>query len=199
MTQYAAFYRMLDGLAELFETEMRGGGHDVADGLREITSKSHLPLPKPHSPLPEMLDTALGINPHPVADLVKEAMPLLDWHFSGLSDGRIRKDIAEQMLTTELVGPDGMLYHEKFRVGLFSQSANLDYVTREHAAVECFVMLGGSGLWQAGDAQAAIKRAGDHIFHPSMTPHASITKDEPMIAAWFWTGDIAYEKYTLTG
>lgn len=199
MTKYAAFYEMISGLADLFEGEQRAGGHDVAIELRAICSKSHTSLPPPHSLLELEAHRALSINPHPLAKTVKQAMPLISWHFSGLNDGRIREDIARQMATAEIVGPDGMIFNSKIRAGLFMQSANVNYVTRRHAAVEVFAILGGSGLWSVSDGPAEKRVAGDVIFHPSMIPHVSVTKEEPTIAAWFWTGDIAYEKYELTG
>lgn len=199
MTHHAAFYEMLSGMADLFEGEQRAGGHDVALEMRAICSKSHTSLPPPHHVLKSDVDAALTADPLPIAETIKHALPLISWHYSGLNDGRIREDIARKMATCELVGPDGMIFHPKIRAGLFMQSAGVDYVTRQHAAVEVFVMLGGSGYWKVYDEPAQKRQAGDIIYHPSMAPHVSVTKEAPLIAAWFWTGDIAYEKYELTG
>jgi len=103
------------------------------------------------------------------------------------------------MAASDLVGPDGMIYSQHLRVGLFVQSANLNYVTRKHAAEESFIMLGGSAYWHTDTNPPKLCHPGDIIYHSSNTPHASITKDEPFIAAWRWTGDIAHNTYTLTG
>lgn len=199
MTQYADFYKLLSELADLFEQDPRAGGHDVAFELHKIGGGIHMPLPRGHDAIPDVIAAALACNALPIADKIVPLMHQIDWHHTGHADGRVRPEIAEQMATAELVGPDGMVFHEKFRAGLFVQSANVNYVTRKQAANECFAMIGGSGFWQTNDHAPVKKIAGDIIIHPANTPHSSITKDEPLIAAWFWTGDISYDKYQLTG
>lgn len=199
MTQYKTFYELLGAFADLFDAEQKQGGHDAAMALRTISGKSHTPLPPAHNPLADMVDTALSIDPHPLAEKIASLKGLLDWHYSGLSDGRIRESIAKSMVTTELIGPDGMIYCEHLRVGLFAQSANVNYVTRIHAAEESFIMLGGAADWQRGDEPARSCTAGDIIHHPSNMPHVSVTHDSPCVAVWRWTGDIAYGEYSLTG
>ena len=199
MTLYKVFYDVLADLADLFDAEKRIGGHETAQELRAICSKTHTPLFPAHQVLTKTIQTALSINPTPITEKISKVMPLIDWHHSGLKDGRIRPEIANHLATTELIGPDGMIFCETLRVGLFAQSANINYVTRQHAAEETFIMLGGSAYWQAGDNPPELCKTGDIIFHQSNTPHVSITRDEPFIAAWRWTGDIAFDKYTLTG
>jgi len=199
MTLYKVFYDVLADLADLFDAENRIGGHETAQELRAICSKVHTPLLPAHQILTDTIKTALSINPLPVAAKIAKVMPLIDWHSSGMVDGRVRPEISNHMATAELVGPDGMIYSEHLRVGLFVQSANLNYVTREHAAEETFIMLGGSAYWQVEDEPPTLCKTGDMIYHPSNIPHATVTKDEPFIAAWRWTGDIKYDQYTLTG
>ncbi len=199
MTLYKVFYDVLADLADLFDAENRIGGHETAQELRAICSKVHTPLLPAHQILTETIKTALSINPLPVAAKITKVMPLIDWHSSGMVDGRIKPEISNHMATAELVGPDGMIYSEHLRVGLFVQSANLNYVTRKHAAEETFIMLGGSAYWQVEDEPPALCKTGDMIYHPSNVAHVSVTKDEPFIAAWRWTGDIRFDQYTLTG
>jgi len=199
MTLYKVFYDVLAELADMFDAENRIGGHETAQELRAICNKVHTPLLPAHQVLTETTKTALSINPLPISKKIVKVMPLIDWHNSGMVDGRIRPEISKHMATAELVGPDGMIYSEHLRVGLFVQSANLNYVTRKHAAEETFIMLGGSAYWQVEDEPPALCKTGDMIFHPSNIPHVSITKDEPFIAAWRWTGDIRFDQYTLTG
>lgn len=199
MTLYKVFYDVLSDLADLFDTEEHIGGHQAAQELRAICAKSHTPLLPAKQVLTETITTALKTNPLPIAEKILKALPLIDWHYSGLDDGRIRPEIANNMATAELIGPNGMIFCETLRVGLFAQSANLNYVTRQHAAEETFIMLGGSGYWQSDNSAPELRKAGDIIFHPSNIPHVSITKAEPLIAAWRWTGDIGYDKYILTG
>jgi hypothetical protein len=199
MTLYKVFYDILADLADLFDGEIHIGGHQTAQELRAITSRVHTPLLPAHQIMTETTQHALSLNPLPIAAKIAKVMSLIDWHNSGLADGRIRPDIANHLATAELVGPDGMIYSEHLRVGLFVQSANLNYVSRKHAAEESFIMLGGSAYWHTDDNPPKLCKAGDIIYHSSNTPHASITKDEPFIAAWRWTGNIAFDTYTLTG
>jgi dimethylpropiothetin dethiomethylase len=199
MTLYKVFYDVLADLADLFDAENRIGGHEAALELRTICGKVHTPLLPAHQVLTETIQKALTINPLPVSEKIAKVMPLIDWHSSGMVDGRIRPEISQHMATAELVGPDGMVYCEHMRIGLFAQSANVNYVTRQHAAEETFIMLGGSAYWQSEDNQPELHKTGDMIHHPSNVPHVSVTKDEPFIAAWRWAGDIGYDQYTLTG
>jgi hypothetical protein len=199
MTLYKVFYDVLADLADLFDAENHIGGHEAAQALRVITGKVHTPLSPAHQVLSTTIETALSLNPLPIAEKINKVMPLIDWHHSGMSDGRIRPEISDHMATAELIGPDGMIFCETVRVGLFAQSANLDYVTRKHAAEESFVMIGGSAYWHADDTTPRLCKSGDMIYHSSNTPHSSVTRDEPFIAAWRWTGDIGYDLYTLTG
>jgi len=198
MTLYKAFYEVLTDLADLFDAENRIGGHTTAQELRAISQRSHTPLAPAHSALNETIQTALSLDPHPIAAKIKNIMPLIDWHNTGLDGERIAPDIAGQLAFAELVGPDGMIFSEHLRVGLFVQAANVDYVARVHGAEETLIVLGGKGYWQVGDQKAAQLVAGDTSHHASMTPHRSLTTDSPVIAAWRWSGDIGYDTYSVT-
>ncbi len=103
------------------------------------------------------------------------------------------------MATAELIGPDGLFYHPSVRVGLFMQSAGLDYVMRRHVAEETFIMLGGSDYWSCDGSAPVRAETGAMLHHPSNAPHGSRTDDEPLIAAWRWTGDIGWDGYELIG
>lgn len=199
VTLYKVFYDVLADLADLFDAENRIGGHETAQELRAICNKVHTPLLPAHQLLTDTIKTALSINPLPISAKIAKVMPLIDWHHPGLDDGRIKPELANNMAAAELVGPDGMIYCEHLRVGLFVQAANLKYVTRTHPAEETFIILGGSAYWQVEGEKPELGKSGDMIFHPSNTPHASVTTDEPFISAWRWTGDIRFDQYTLIG
>ena len=199
MTSNPDFVTMLRALATLFSDENRPGGDEAAKALRDIIAEPFdLPPPCPLDIVAKGVD-ALQAGGHRTAPLILPALPLLDWHYSGLADGRIRPEIAMSMATSELIGPDGMIYHPTARVGIFMQMSDLDYVTRTHPAEETFVMLGGEGYWTCNGSAPRHRETGAYVHHPSNAPHTSITKDQPLIAAWRWTGDIAYEKYSLVG
>lgn len=189
---------LLYALAGLYASENRPGGTEAALALIAAALQPADLVPALPGPLDSDLQAILTDDPHPFSALVRDATPWLPWVFSELN-GRIRAEIAHGMMQTELVGPDGIFPHSDIRVGLWLQSANLDYVTRAHAAEETFFILGGGALWQAGDAAPAWLGAGAIIHHPSQTPHSDCTRESPLLAAWRWTGDIAVEGYTLKG
>jgi hypothetical protein len=124
---------------------------------------------------------------------------LLNWHHSGLESGQIRAEISLQMLTCELVGPEGLVFDESCRVGLFAQGANLAYPERTHAAEELFVMLAGSAMWRQSGNRGTLRGPGSRIHHASFEPHSSTTSGEPLVAVWVWAGDIDFQTYTLHG
>ncbi len=191
--------RFFADLAQLFAGESRPGGALAAQVLTEHAAQTPaLPASPPAIDL-SALNQLTRERKHPCLPDIQTVLPRLDWHYSGLSDGRIREDIARHMLTVELIGPTGMFAQSDIRIGLFFQSAALNYVTREHAAEETFIMLAGQAFWSCNDDELISRSVGDIIHHPSMAPHKSVTDKSPLLALWRWTGDIAYEKYKLTG
>ena len=149
-----------------------------------------------HGEIKKCLKDQNALPLQPLAKTILEVMDDLHWHYSGYDDGRIAADVALRMQTCELIGPNGMIEHDLCRIGLFAQTANTDYVIRNHAAEELFLQIAGNGEWIKGeDGQYQTKKAGDFMHHRSFEDHASRTTDEAIIAAWIWTGDIDYKKY----
>lgn len=132
-------------------------------------------------------------------DLMCAATPVIPWVHAGLDDGKIPAEAARRMLTAELIGPDGPLYSDRVRLGLFWQDAGVSYPARSHAAEECYILLAGQGGWSLDHAPMTTRTPGEVIFHPSLAPHASQTLDHPMLAVWRWTGDIGWDSYRCTG
>lgn len=190
---------LFSGLSRLFAAEGRQGGDAVAQALGQ-TDMVHTGLRvDPDFDLTEGCKTALSLRPHPIAATILAALPDISWHYAGLDGGRIPADIARKMAAAELIGPDGLFHHPNVRVGLFMQSAGLDYGIRRHVAEETFLMLGGSGYWSCDGSAPALAQTGATLHHPSNAPHGSRTYDEPLIAAWRWTGDIGWDSYELIG
>lgn len=199
MASNVEFTQMLGVLETIFSNENRPGGDEAAHALRHVID-TPFTLPPGHLlDITEVGAQMLRASGQAAARDVLASWRFIDWHHSGLDDGRIRPEIALSMATTELIGPDGMIFHPTVRVGLFMQLPELDYVTRTHRAEETFVKLGGAADWTCNSASAQRREAGAYIHHPSNAPHASVTKSDPLIAAWRWTGDIGYDGYTLVG
>lgn len=199
MTDQDIFRQMLAALAGLYAAEGNEGGDEVAAGISQILAGPLSIEPAPQHAISAHAAQALATSRHPLAGMIAAAMPLIKWDYAGLEDGKIRPEIAANMLTAELIGPDGMIFHPGFRMGLFLQGPNVHYVTREHPAEETFIMLGGTGFWSTHNGPGIAQTAGAVINHPSMTPHSSETLDEPLLAAWRWNGEIGWEGYCMTG
>lgn len=190
--------QLMSALAGLFAAENRPGGYEAARALLTAAAVER-DLPRhPEGPIHAHLMAALDGDPHPLSPLIRAAEPFLEWELSSL-DGRIRDEIARNMMQAEILGPGTMFPHAAVNVGLFVQAPNLDYVTRRHAAEETFVVLGGGAVWQRGDEAKHFGGIGAVIHHPSMMPHTDCTQESPLLATWRWTGNISVEGYALTG
>ena len=199
MSTNQEFVAMLHALERVFRDENRPGGDMAADALRAARrGPVDLVLPR-RLEIAEIGMDLIRKDDHPAAAAILAAFPLIDWHHSGLENGKIRPEIARSMATSELIGPDGMIFDPDVRVGLFVQMPVLDYVTRTHPAEETFVMLGGVGYWTCEGAPLQRCGVGDFIHHPANARHASVTQKAPLIAAWRWTGDIDFDGYKLVG
>ncbi len=199
MSDLHPFRDLVLAIADLYAAEGRPGGDATAQALRLAAETLRQPGPAAVPPHADQLKRALISSPHPIATLITTALPFIRWQHAGLSDGRIRADVAVQMLTAELIGPTGMIPCDTLRAGLFLQASDVAYNTRSHAAEETYVALTDTGLWSVNHAEPAPRPAGEVIFHPSMAPHATYTGDQPLLALWRWSGDIGWNSYAMAG
>ncbi|MEM6550443.1 MAG: dimethylsulfonioproprionate lyase family protein [Pseudomonadota bacterium] len=191
---------LLATLAAVFAAEGRPGGTAAAEALTRAGSKPYLPLDERTHLGGELARALAHPGALPAAGIVAAAGDLIRWHYSGLSDGRIRPEIARHMQTAYLLGPEASaVWDSTVRVGLFLQSAGLDYPARCHSAEETFFILSGTAQWQVGEDPPCSCPPGSYVHHPSYVPHATVTRAEPVLAAWRWTGDIRFENYQLKG
>jgi len=153
---------------------------------------------QPKGPLDAAFQDAMAGSTLPIISAIKAARPWLCWEFSALG-GRIRSEVANGMMQTELIGPDGIFYSDSIRLGLWVQSAGLDYPIRSHAAEETFFILSGNAHWTRNGQPPYFAGAGCEIHHPSFVEHSTQTLDQPLFALWRWSGDISIEQYRLKG
>lgn len=186
-------------ISDLYAAEGRPGGDATASALRQAATTLSRPGPSLAPPYVDQLKEALIGSSHPIAPLIADALPFIRWQHAGLSDGRIRAEVAVQMLTAEIIGPTGMIPCATLRAGLFMQARNVAYTTRSHAAEETYIALTNTGRWSLNHAEPAPREAGEIIFHPSMAPHATFTDDQPLLAIWRWSGDIGWDSYAMAG
>ena len=195
MTGSAEIAELFIFLADLYDGENRTNGTETATALRNAVPEISKDWPLTLNQKPGLAQTALEIDPHPQSQIILSALPYLRWgDFSG-SIANLKAERFASMQACELLGPTGMIKHNDFRVGIYIQDPHFDYPTRTHSAEETYIALGGVGYWGTNGKKPVRKQTGDIIYHPSMIEHQNITKAEPMIAAWRWSGDISYDNY----
>jgi hypothetical protein len=102
-----------------------------------------------------------------------------------------------QRCFVELAGPDGMVPNHAIRFGLFLQQSASFYASHSHEAVEHYLPISGTALWQRGDAAFVARPPGELITHASLEPHAMQTLDKPLLALWIWTGNLSFATYRI--
>jgi quercetin dioxygenase-like cupin family protein len=147
-------------------------------------------------PACDYLGTALALaRTGATADLVAAIAPLADqlqWTYSYPSDGeQDSNDLANRIAFSQIVGRKGLIANADIHVGLTLMAPHTSYPAHAHPAVEVYLVVSGSAIWQAGDAAATRQPPNAVIFHPSNVPHAMTTDVEPLLAIWTWRGDLA--------
>lgn len=99
----------------------------------------------------------------------------------------------------EIAGPQGMIVNDHVSFGLYLQARSTVYPSHWHEAVEHYLVLSGAADWQMDDAPYAGRRPGESFVHASNQRHATTTHDEPLLALWFWQGNIADSTYQIVG
>jgi hypothetical protein len=99
----------------------------------------------------------------------------------------------------ELAGPLGMIANSNVSFGLYLQQRDTVYPSHWHCAVEDYLVVSGTALWQIDDGDFVARAPGAHIVHASNQPHATTTQQDPLLAMWFWQGDIRDSTYRVVG
>jgi len=99
----------------------------------------------------------------------------------------------------KLAGPHGMIANNDISFGLYLQQRDVIYPSHWHSAVEDYLVISGTAMWQVDDRKFVDQPPGSHIVHASNQPHATTTLEEPLLAMWFWQGDIRDSTYRIVG
>ena len=99
----------------------------------------------------------------------------------------------------ELAGPKGMIANTDISFGLYLQQHSTVYPSHWHCAEEDYLVLSGTALWQVDDDAFVARPPGALIRHESNQPHATTTGKDPLLAMWFWQGDIRDSTYRIIG
>lgn len=180
-------------LAALCRAERRIPSRRTARALETAWTPSVLP-PHPPGPFDAAIRATLSTSDSPAARAVLAAMPHLPWGFNPVRgaeayDGRI-------FSVCTLLGPEGPLFAQDVRLGLFWQAPDAYYPLHNHEADETYTILAGSALWTAGQ-RTRMRGAGERIHHPGLMPHAFRAGPTGFLALWRWSGDIDTRSYAI--
>lgn len=93
------------------------------------------------------------------------------------------------MAWAELVGPLAPFHSDKVCLGVTAIGPHTRYPEHLHPAAEVYFVLSGTARWTA-EGVTHERPPGSFILHPSNIVHVMETGDEPLIAAYTWSGDI---------
>lgn len=154
---------------------------DYRDGLLE--AKTH--------PVAQYLAAEKPQKSRSVADVLAAFRPLADalpWRYS-YTPRSDNPGLENRMAWAELVGPEAPFHSDHVCLGLTVIGPHVRYPEHAHPAVEVYYVLSGSARWTAKGITKT-QPPGAYILHPSNVVHVMETADEPLIAAYAWTGEI---------
>ena len=98
----------------------------------------------------------------------------------------------------ELIGgPDALIQHPEFRMGLYWQEAHSLYPSHRHNALELYYILSGTALWQRGKGEYLPQPPGNSFDHLDRLDHSTKTTSEDLLTLWAWHGDITWGSYSM--
>lgn len=147
--------------------------------------------------LPQLAAQATGALEPLVAGLMAGARGM-DWRQTyGVGD--FGADFLQGYGWTELIGLRGPIPSTKVAVGFLLLGPGITYPPHAHEAVELYLPLSGTALWQQGAGDFAPIAPGTPIRHATWVPHAMRTGDQPLLAAYVWRGgDLAAKSRIVT-
>ncbi|WP_282605246.1 dimethylsulfonioproprionate lyase family protein [Pelagibius sp. Alg239-R121] len=189
--------RFLRAIADVYDGQSGPMTVELSSALR---SSQQLSTKPPHEPGPtgEILDHMMAAHAsahHPLLNEIARVRNSLVWYSPSFE--RIPEPIGSRLSVVELLGPDGLVFCDHCRLGLFLQMPDLFYPGHAHAADELYLVLSGTADWQLGGSEAIPRSPGSFIHHPSGHWHAMNTRSEPLLAIWGWTGDIGFDSYAI--
>jgi hypothetical protein len=144
-----------------------------------------------HPVIQQLRQSELGSVDPATQAIFQAFLPWLDalpWRYS-YAPRPDAPDIGNRMAWAELVGPIAPFSSRKVCLGLTALGPRLLYPLHTHPAVESYLVISGTSAWTAA-GQTRKCPPGTLILHPSNIVHAMETDDEPLLAAYAWTGDV---------
>jgi quercetin dioxygenase-like cupin family protein len=182
-------HRLLSGVEETWVrdeiTELRATWPGRTIHAAAVEPK-HLPV---CDHLPFALERGTADREANLALSIAALAPTLRWTYSYPTNPRDR-DLSSKVAFAQIVGARGLQPDSEIHIGLTLIAPHVVYPAHLHPAVELYLVIAGTALWQSGHAEPAMKPPGSVILHPSNVVHAMTTFEEPLLAIWTWRGDL---------
>lgn len=189
-----SYSEMLVEIAAAYSSEPRAEGPATARALIETARKSQISRESPCR-FDAEIRACLATSDHPVARAALLAQEWIDWGVNPVAD-RMTGEAAAIIAVATLMGPEGPIHSDDYRLGLVYMTTNAYYGLHLHDADETYVLIAGAARWTAGD-DVRRREAGSMVHHPSHMGHAFRTGPEGFVALWRWSGDINTHSYAF--
>ena len=178
----------------------QSGAHNLARLVHAIEAPDRLTSSQDNVPVALEYDYVQSIaSLTRFAELQKELLQIgnqLPWKQGSM---KMPDSFSGRFAYVELAGPRGIIANNAISFGLYLQQRDVVYPSHWHSAVEDYLVISGTAMWQIDDGSFIAQPPGSHIHHVSNQPHATTTREEPLLAMWFWRGDIRDSTYRIVG
>lgn len=121
-----------------------------------------------------------------------QVQPLLKWQQSAsYTDAVLGDGFTENYGWAQLIGPHGFFHGDDFLLGVLMLGPHRHYRDHNHPAPELYWPLTSGSHWRCTPDDFVEKSAGDIIWHEPFQIHATKTFEQPMLAVWAWTKNVA--------
>ena len=146
-----------------------------------------------HVPAADLLLTETGLCSESYAgfcDAVVAGARLARWRETYKHTG-IGDDFLTRFGCYEAIGgPDAPFASQTMRSFIVYMPPWLHYPWHHHPAEEVYLVIAGEAEFMLARHEPRILRPGECALHPSMQPHATATREHPLLAYVVWRGDL---------
>ena len=123
-------------------------------------------------------------------DAVVACAQLADWQ-QAYKDTNIGEDFLNRFGHFELIGQEGVFHSTQVRSFFVYANAGLHYPWHHHPAEELYLVLAGEAEFMTKGEYPKTLRPGKTTYHATMTPHAMVTHNHPVLAYVLWRNNLS--------
>jgi len=123
------------------------------------------------------------------AEAISPVRDALQWRYDYPLQPRW-PDLASRMAFAPIIAAPGLMDADGVHLGLTLMAPHTHYPLHSHPAVELYLVLAGNAAWRVEGRPFAPQPPGALILHQSGIGHAMTTDAEPLLAVYFWRGDL---------